>query len=75
MINVADGNDVSQIYDAVMAAYETEGKPTCIVLNTIKGKGATFAEPIGAHSSQPSEEGWEEAIKAAEERLAAVRAQ
>ena len=75
VINVADGNDVSQIYDAVMAAYETEGKPTCIVLNTIKGKGATFAEPIGAHSSQPSEEEWEEAIKAAEERLAAVRAQ
>ena len=33
VINVADGNDVSQIYDAVMAAYETEGKPTCIVLN------------------------------------------
>ena len=27
VINVADGNDVSQIYDAVMAAYETEGKP------------------------------------------------
>ena len=75
VINVADGNDVSQIYDAVMAAYETEGKPTCIVLNTIKGKGATFAEPIGAHSSQPSEEEWEEAIKVAEERLAAVRAQ
>ena len=75
VINVADGNDVSQIYDAVMAAYETEGKPTCIVLNTIKGKGATFAEPIGAHSSQPSEEEWEEAIKAAEERLVAVRAQ
>ena len=42
---------------------------------TIKGKGATFAEPIGAHSSQPSEEEWEEAIKVAEERLAAVRAQ
>ena len=75
VINVVDGNDVEQIYDAITKAYETEGIPTCIVLNTIKGKGATFAEPIGAHSSQPSEDEWTEAIKAAEERLAAVRAQ
>lgn len=75
VINVVDGNDVEQIYDAITKAYETEGTPTCIVLNTIKGKGATFAEPIGAHSSQPSEDEWTEAIEAAEARLAAVRAQ
>ncbi len=75
VINVEDGNDVEQVYDAVMAAYNMEGAPICIVLNTIKGKGATFAEPTSAHSSQPSEEEWQEAIKAAEERLAAVSAQ
>lgn len=75
VINVVDGNDVEQIYDAITKAYETEGTPTCIVLNTIKGKGATFAEPIGAHSSQPSEDEWTEAIEAAEARLEAVRAQ
>ncbi len=75
VINVEDGNDVEQIYDAVMEAYTVEGKPVCLILNTIKGKGATFAEPIHAHSSQPSEEEWQEALKAAEERLAAVSAQ
>lgn len=75
VIDVADGNDVEQIYDAVEAAYKNVGSPTCIVLNTVKGKGATFAEPSGAHSSQPNKEQWEEAVQAAEAELARVRAQ
>jgi transketolase len=74
VIDVADGNDVEQIYDAVHAAYEVKGQPICIVLNTVKGKGATFAEPSHAHSSQPSKEQWDEAIAAAEQALAAVKA-
>ena len=75
VIELADGNDVEQIYDAVEAAYQITGKPTCIVLNTIKGKGCTFAEPSGAHSSQPSKEQWDEAIAFAEAELAKVKAQ
>ena len=75
VIDVADGNDVEQIYDAVQAAYATTGKPTCIVLNTVKGKGCTFAEPSGAHSSQPSKEQWDEANAFAEAELAKVKAQ
>ncbi len=74
VINVEDGNDVEQIYDAVMEAYEVTGAPICIVLNTVKGKGATFAESVHAHSSQPSEEEWQEALEAAEARLEAVSA-
>lgn len=74
VIEVEDGNDVEQIYDAVMAAYEVKGMPTCIVLNTIKGKGATFAEPSHSHSSQPTKEQWDEAIAAAEAELARVKA-
>ena len=74
VVNVADGNDVEQIYDAVQAALETKGVPTAIILNTVKGKGVTFAEPSGAHSSQPSEDEWKVAIDAAEAKLAAVRA-
>lgn len=74
VIDVKDGNDVEQVYDAVMAAYEVKGQPTCIVLNTVKGKGATFAESSGAHSSQPTKEQWDEAIAAAQARLAEVKA-
>lgn len=75
VVECEDGNDVEQIYDAVQAAYAVSGKPTCIVLNTIKGKGCTFAEPSGAHSSQPSKEQWDEAIAFAEAELAKVKAQ
>ena len=74
VIELQDGNDVEQIYDAVQEAYATKGQPTAIILNTIKGKGATFAESTGAHSSQPTPEQWEEAIAAAEAELAAVKA-
>lgn len=74
-VELADGNDIEQIYDAVEAAYQVSGKPTCIVLNTIKGKGCTFAESSGAHSSQPTKEQWDEAIATAEAELAKVKAQ
>ncbi len=74
VIEVKDGNDVEEIYDAVGEAYKSEGKPTCIVLNTIKGKGATFAEPTRAHSSEPKEEQWVEAIEFAEKQLAEIKA-
>ena len=75
VIELQDGNDVEQIYDAVQLAYDTKGVPTCIVLNTVKGLGATFAEGTGAHSSQPSKEQWDEAIAAAEKKLAEIKAQ
>ena len=73
VIDVADGNDVEQIYDAIAAAYETKGAPTAIILNTVKGKGATFAEPSGAHSSQPSQEEWDEGIAAVTAAYEAIK--
>ena len=65
-----DGHDVKAIYDAIQNAYAKKGVPSCIVLDTCKGKGATFAEPKHDHSSQPNEEQWAEAIAAAEKALA-----
>ena len=70
---VIDGHDVKAIYDAIQNAYATKGVPSCIVLNTSKGKGATFAEPKHDHSSQPSEEKWQEAIAASEKALEEIR--
>ena len=57
----------------MQTAKQTKGIPTCLILNTVKGKGATFAEPTGAHSSQPKLEEWKEAIEASEQALAAIR--
>ena len=75
VIDVKDGNDVEQISAAIAEAYTVKNQPTCLILNTVKGKGATFAEPSGAHSSQPTKEQWDEAIAASEAQLAAIRAE
>ena len=64
-----DGHDVKAIYNAITIAKSTKGIPICIVLNTSKGKGATFAETKHEHSSQPKEEQWIEAIETAEKAL------
>ena len=71
--NKIDGHDVQAIYDAIQNAYAKKGVPSCIVLDTCKGKGATFAEPKHDHSSQPNEEQWAEAIAASEKALEAVK--
>ena len=64
-----DGHDVAAIREAIDNALNTKGVPSCIVLDTLKGKGATFAEPKREHSSQPTEEAWLEAIAASEAAL------
>ena len=68
-----DGHDVTAIYNAIQNAYAKKGVPSCIVLDTCKGKGATFAEPKHDHSSQPKEEQWVEAIAAAEKALEEIK--
>ena len=69
-----DGHDVAAIYDAIARACQHKGAPSCIVLNTCKGKGATFAETTHDHSSQPGEEAWAQAVAAAEQALAQAMA-
>ena len=45
VIEVADGNDMEQLVDAIdiMKAYDGN-KPTVLVCNTLKGKGISFME-------------------------------
>lgn len=73
VVDVKDGNDVEEIYDALELAKTIKNQPVCLILNTKKGKGASFAEPTGAHSSQPSQAEWDEAIKESQQDLASVR--
>ncbi|HYE83441.1 MAG TPA: transketolase [Clostridia bacterium] len=44
-----DGSDVEQIYNAIQEAKNTKGRPSVIVLDTIKGKGCSFAENAEAN--------------------------
>ena len=56
VINI-DGNDISQILEALKKAREFKGKPTCIIAKTIKGKGISFMEDIADwHGKAPNEE-------------------
>lgn len=51
-----DGHDIEQILTALDTARQTKGKPTCIVANTVKGKGVSFMEDVrNWHGKAPSE--------------------
>ena len=60
VIDVEDGNDVEQVSAAVKQAksYRETGRPTMVILNTVKGKGVKWIEDLGAgnHNTNVSEE-------------------
>lgn len=54
-----DGHSIEAISDAIDNAKIRNGKPNMIILNTIKGKGASFAEQaVNCHSMAVSEDMW-----------------
>lgn len=56
VIEVADGNDIRQVLDALHEKPEP-GKPTLILCHTVKGKGVSFMEnQVGWHGKAPSQE-------------------
>lgn len=60
-----DGHDVVALDHAIGQARETEGRPSMIVMDTIKGKGALFAEgKVGSHNMPVDKESALEAIRA-----------
>ena len=60
-----DGHNLEEINNAINAAKEVKGKPSVIVLNTIKGKGVSFVEEtlVDCHSMPISKELLEKALK------------
>jgi transketolase len=65
-----DGSDVAEIIEAVEKAKENKGKPSVIVLHTVKGKGAAFVEnEFSNHHMIVTEEQTDEAVKILEEQL------
>ena len=62
-VRVEDGNDIDQILAALKAPV-VEGKPRCIVAETVKGKGVSFMEDqVGWHGAAPNKEQLELALK------------
>lgn len=68
-VQVIDGHKIDEILEAIDNAKAAKGKPSMIIMNTIKGKGAYFAEGlVGSHNMPVSEEQYKEAIRRLDER-------
>jgi len=66
-----DAHDFNQIEEAIHQAKNTKGKPTVIILKSIKGKGVSFMENQAEwHGSAPNKEQYEQAMKELNEQLA-----
>lgn len=67
-VQIINGHDIKAIDAAIDNAKKTKGQPSMIILNTIKGKGAYFAEnKLASHSMSVSQEQWEKAVSILEE--------
>jgi transketolase len=62
-VQMVDGHDIAQILYAIDNAKKIKGKPSMILLNTIKGKGGYFCENmVASHNMAINEETWKKAI-------------
>lgn len=58
-----DGHDMAAVLDALHAAMEHRGTPTCIIATTVKGKGVSFMEHNNEfHGKAPTSEQLEVAL-------------
>jgi transketolase len=65
-----EGHDFVQIFDAVEKAWQETRRPSIVVMNTIKGKGCTYAEGVlKNHHMVVSEENTIEAIECLQKEL------
>lgn len=74
VVNI-DGHDFEQMEKAFATARATKGKPTAIIMKTIKGKGVSFMEDVcGWHGKAPDAEQYITAIGELRLRLAELEA-
>ena len=60
---MADAHDFTSLRNAIENAKNTKGKPTAIIMKSVKGKNVSFMENnAGWHGSAPNEEQYNQAI-------------
>lgn len=73
-ISVEDGNNTKQVYNAIMEAKAEKGKPSAIVLHTIKGAGVKrYAEMSNCHSVSISKDDLTEILSELEQKRDQIR--
>lgn len=71
VVRIIDGHDMNAIVETTTSMPFEKGKPSCVILNTIKSKGLSFAE------GDPAYHYWKatpEQLEIAEKDLAAIKA-
>ncbi|WP_130837689.1 transketolase [Lachnoclostridium sp. Marseille-P6806] len=64
VVNVEDGNDLDALHAAFAEARETKGCPTCLIANTVKGKGSPVMENKAEwHHHVPTVEEYEHIVR------------
>lgn len=68
-VQTVDGHDVRAIWKAIDNAKKIKGRPSMIILNTIKGKGGYFCENlVASHNMTITEEMWRKAVELLDEQ-------
>ena len=72
---VVNAHDFEELSDAIEKAKECKGKPTAIIMESIKGKNVSFMENKAEwHGSAPNKEQYEQGIKELDEILKGLEA-
>lgn len=73
---VIDAHNYNEIESAINEAKATKGKPTAVIMKSIKGKNVSFMENNPAwHGSAPNEEQYNQAISELDEIIKGLEAQ
>ncbi len=71
----ASAHDFNELYEAIEAAKQCKGKPTAIIMKSVKGKNVSFMENQAAwHGSAPNEEQYNQAIAELDAKIAELEA-
>ena len=69
-----DGNNIDEVDAALEKAKVCKGKPTCVIANTIKGKGSPIMETkAGWHHHLPTQEEYEQIMQDLEHQKEALK--
>ena len=71
----SSAHDFNELYNAIEAAKECKGKPTAIIMKSVKGKNVSFMENQAAwHGSAPNDEQYAQAIAELDAQIAELEA-
>lgn len=73
-VRVVDGHSIAQLSE-VLGRRRSDGKPTCVIANTIKGRGVSFMQDVAKwHHGVPNDQEYQQAIAELDRAMADLEA-